>query len=68
MTGGSTDSWSAIVEECFQIEALTDSLVFFDSENGAERDANLQRMVASCRRFMRLDSVEVTFASEYYYG
>lgn len=68
VTGEATDGWSAIVEERFPIEALTDSLVFFDSENVAGRDANLQRMLASCRRFMRLDSVEVTFASEYDYG
>jgi hypothetical protein len=60
--------WSAIVEESFPIEALDDPLVFFDSTTQQEYEANLQRMVESCGRFLSLDCLEVTFVSEYYFG
>jgi hypothetical protein len=60
--------WSAIVEESFPIEALTDRQVFFDAASPAEADARLARMLESCRRFMRLDLLEVTFVSEYDLG
>ena len=60
--------WSAIVEESFPIEALDDPLVFFDSKTQREYDTKLKRMVESCGRFLSLDSIEVTFVSEYYFG
>lgn len=60
--------WSAIVEESFPIEALDDPLTFFDSSTQQEYEANLKRMVESCGRFLSLDSIEVSFVSEYYFG
>jgi hypothetical protein len=60
--------WSAFVEESFPIEALDDPLVFFDAKSQQEYEANLNRMIESCGRFMVFDSVEVTFFSEYYFG
>ncbi len=60
--------WSAIVEESFPIEALDDPMVFFDAKTQQECEAKLARMLESCRRFLSLDSLEVTFVSEYYFG
>ncbi len=68
LTPGAPDRWSAFVEESFPIEALGDPLVFFDAKTTAEYEANLGRMLESCRRFMRLDSLDVTFVSEYDMG
>ena len=68
LTPGAPDHWSAFVEESFPIEALDDPLVFFDARSKSEYEANLGRMLDSCRRFMRLDSLEVTFVSEYDMG
>jgi hypothetical protein len=59
--------WSAIVEESFPIEALDDPMVFFDSATQQEYETNLKRMVESCERFLDLDSIEVTFVSEYFF-
>jgi hypothetical protein len=68
LTLASSKNWSAIVEESFPIEALDDPLVFFDSKTRPEYEANLKRMMQSCERFMSLESLEVTFVSEYYLG
>lgn len=68
LTPDASGDWSAIVEESFPIEALDDPLVFFDSKTQQEYETKLKRMVASCGRFLNLDSLEVTFVSEYYFG
>ena len=68
LTPGAPGLWSSIVEESFPIEALDDPLAFFDSATQPEYEANLKRMVESCGRFLSLDSLEVTFVSEYWFG
>jgi hypothetical protein len=68
LTPGMLRGWSAIVEESFPIEALADPHVFFAASSAEEYQANLSRMIESCRRFMRLDALDVTFVSEYYMG
>ena len=60
--------WTAIVEESFPIEALTDPKVFYDAKSDEELEANLDRMMSSCRRFLRFDDMECTHRSEYYLG
>ena len=67
-TAGAPRHWSAIVEEAFPIQALDDPRVFFDVETDAEATARLEAMLASCRRFIDLASIEVTFTSEYPMG
>ena len=68
LVGRAPTAWSAIVEESFPIEALTDREAFFDAASPEEADARLARMLESCRRFMRLDAIEVTFVSVYDLG
>lgn len=68
LTSDAPGLWSAIVEESFPIEALDDPMVFFDSKTQQEYEAKLKRMVESCGRFLSLDSLEVTFVSEYFFG
>jgi hypothetical protein len=68
LTSDAPEQWSAIVEESFPIEALDDPMVFFDAKTPEQYNANLNRMVESCNRFLSLDSIEVTFVSEYYMG
>jgi len=68
LTPDAPTRWSGIVEESFPIEALEDPMVFFDARSQDEHDTNVKRMVESCGRFLSLDSIEVTFVSEYYFG
>ena len=68
LTPGSAEAWSAIVEESFPIEALTDPMVFFDARTPEEHQAHVKRMVESCARFLDMDRIEVTFVSEYDLG
>jgi hypothetical protein len=68
LTPGAPTRWSAIVEESFPIEALDDPMIFFDSTTRQEYETHLARMVESCRRFLDLDSLEVTLVSEYWFG
>ena len=68
LTEGAPEHWSAIVEESFPIEALDDPMIFFDARSKSELGENVKRMVASCRRFLDLERIEVTFTSEYYFG
>ena len=58
-------NWTAIVEETFPIEALTDPKVFYPSKDDAELEAKLDRMMESCRRFLDFEPMECTHMSEY---
>ena len=68
LTPESGEPWSAIVEESFPIEALSDPMVFFDARTPEEHQANVERMMESCARFLEMDRIEVTFVSEYDLG
>ena len=57
-------AWTAIVEESFPIGALADPMVFYDAKDAADLEQLLDRMMTSCRRFLRFDDMEVTHMSE----
>lgn len=61
--------WHAIVEECFPIEALTDSQVFFDAVGQPEKfAANLKRMMDNVARFIDTDKIDVILTSQFRFG
>ena len=60
--------WAAIVEETFPIGALTDPKVFYAAESDEELREHMQRMLASCQRFLDFEPMEYTHMSEYYLG
>lgn len=68
LTPGAPMQWTAIVEESFPIEALSDPHAFYDARNEAQYQANFKRMMDSCARFLDHGPIEVTFVSEYYQG
>lgn len=56
----------AIVEECFPEAALTDPFVFFDAVGDqAKFQANLDRMMTSCDRFITRGTIDVIPTSQY---
>ena len=56
----------AIVEECFPAAALTDPFVFFDAVRDPARfRANLDRMMASCERFIDSGTIDVIPTGQY---
>ncbi len=56
----------AIVEECFEAAALTDPFVFFDAVGDPARfRANLDRMMASCDRFITRGTIDVIPTGQY---
>ena len=56
----------AIVEECFPEAALTDPLAFFDAVGDPARfRANLDRMMASCDRFIDRGTIDVIPTSQF---
>ena len=56
----------AIVEECFPEAALTDPFVFFDAVGDPVRfRAHLDRMMASCDRFIERGTIDVIPTSQY---
>jgi len=68
LTHGAPD-WHAIVEECFPIGALTDPQVFFDAVGDPQKyQANLDRMMQTCGRFIDFDKIDVILTSEYRFG
>jgi len=68
LTEGAPDQWDAFVEESFPMEALTDPLVFYDSQTQEEYDRNFKIMMDSCGRFLDHGPIAVTFVSEYHQG
>ena len=60
--------WAAIVEETFPIGALTDPKVFYAARSDEELRERMQRMLASCQRFLDFEPMEYTHMSEYYLG
>lgn len=51
-------SYAAIVEECFPVEAMDDSAVFFDAVGDANRfEANTRAMAESCARFVDMGDI-----------
>ena len=68
LTPGAPDGWIAIVEETFPIGALDDPKVFYDAASDEELKKNLDRMMASCDRFLDMGPLEFTHMSEYYLG
>ncbi len=61
--------FTALVEENFPIEALTDPWVFYDyARNDQEYQERLARMMDSCQRFLDLEYMESHPTSEYVLG
>jgi hypothetical protein len=68
LTHGAPD-WHAIVEEGFPIEALTDPEVFFAAPGDpAGCQANLDRIMQNCGRFLDFDKIDVIMTSEHRFG
>jgi hypothetical protein len=61
-------AWAAIVEETFPLGALSDPRVFSAAKDDADLSARMQRMLASCQRFLDFEPMEYTHMSEYYLG
>jgi hypothetical protein len=58
--------WKGIVEEGFAADAVGDPMTWYKAEGSkAKLQANLARMIASCRAFLELDRVESHPMSEY---
>lgn len=58
--------YDAFVEECFPIEALTDSHAFFDAVGDqAKFEANLNAMMDSCGRFIQFGRIDIIPTSQY---
>lgn len=58
--------YAAIVEECFPEAALTDPFAFFDAIGDPARfKVNLDRMMASCDRFIARGSIDVIPTGQY---
>lgn len=58
--------FAGFVEECFPIEALTDSQAFFDAVGNPEKfDSNLAAMMESCARFIDFDRIDVMITSQF---
>lgn len=68
LTQGAPDQWTAIVEETFPIGALGDPKVFYDASDDAALEANMERMMESCNRFLDMGPLEFTHMSEYWLG
>lgn len=61
--------YSAFVEECFPIDALTDPHVFFDAVGDREKfEANLNMMMDSCGRFIQFGRIDIIPTSQYDFG
>ncbi len=59
-------AWAGIVEEGFPSEAVGDPMVWYDAGGDPARlNANVERMVESCKAFLDLDRVESHPTSEY---
>lgn len=58
----------AIVEECFAQAALTDPFAFFDATGDPARfRANLDRIMASCDRFIDRGTIDVIPTGQYFF-
>ena len=58
--------WAGIVEEGFPTEAVTDPMRWYCADGSVETmQANLARMIESCKRFLDLERVESHPTSEY---
>jgi hypothetical protein len=65
LTEGAPD-YAAFVEECFPFAALTDPQAFFDAVGDqAKFDANLAKMMDSCRRFIQFGRIDIIPTSQY---
>jgi hypothetical protein len=57
---------TAVVEECFPMEAMTDQSAFFDAVgDDARRQANADALMASVMAFLDFDLIDVVPTSEY---
>jgi len=62
-------TYSAFVEECFPISALTDPQAFFDAVGDrAKFEANLGAMMESCGRFIQFGRIDIMPTSQYDFG
>jgi hypothetical protein len=62
-------AWDAIVEERFPAAALNDRAVYFDAVGDpARQQANMDRMAASCARFIDFTTITLMNCGEYRFG
>ena len=65
LTYGAPD-YAAIVEECFPIEALNDTSVYFDAKDDPKKlEANVKKMMDSVARFIDHDRMDCFPTSQY---
>lgn len=61
--------WAGIVEEGFPAEAVGNPMVWYEAEGDPKKlQANVARMVESCKAFLDLERVESHPTSEYRFG
>ncbi len=58
--------YDAMIEECFPVEAMTNSQAFYDAIGNEEKfQKNLATMMESCQRFIDFDKIDVVPTSQY---
>ena len=68
LTDGAPE-YDAFVEECFPVGALNDPPAFFDAVGDpAKFEANLNRMMDSCGRFIQFGRIDIIPTSQYDFG
>ena len=68
LTDGAPE-YDAFVEECFPVGALNDPHAFFDAVGDpAKFEANLNRMMDSCGRFIQFGRIDIIPTSQYDFG
>ena len=66
LAGSDVACYHAIVEECFPAAAMTSPEAFYAAQGDPEKyHVNLQKMMASCQRFIDFDEIDVVQTSEY---
>lgn len=68
LTDGAPE-YDAFVEECFPVGALNDPRAFFDAVGDpAKFEANLNKMMDSCGRFIQFGRIDIIPTSQYDFG
>lgn len=62
-------AFASIVEECFPLEAMEDPHLFYDAAGDPVKfQDRLDRMMASCARFIDFDKIDVIITSAFRFG
>jgi hypothetical protein len=62
-------AFASIVEECFPLDAMIDPKIFYDAAGDPVKfQERLDRMMASCARFIDFDKIDVMITSAFRFG